>query len=220
MNYDLPIVFSSLLFWFYIDSVKLFSNERVINSALIHAFVSGIGNNVIVLMYPSIVYNYNEVKEQLPIIISLISFGYGFYDIYIGIRSKKIDNILHGFILLTSFCFSYYYNAMSAMPLFIITETSSIFLNLRPYSKVWIDITCFLTFFIYRLLVCPTFIILYVINPENPIRGLVLLGGTCITGLNLYWFILYSNKIKPLINVYPKRVDPEFPKPFEITKWL
>jgi len=207
MYCDLTIILSSVLFWFYIDSVKLFSNERIINSALIHAFVSGIGNNVIIFMYPSIVYDYNEVKDQIPTIISLISFGYGFYDIYIGIRSKKIDNILHGFIFVTSFCFSYYYNIVSAMTLFIITETSSIFLNLRPYSKLWIDITCFLTFFIYRILVCPTFIILYVINPENSIRGLVLLGGTCITGLNLYWFILHSNKIKLLLNVYPTRIS-------------
>ena len=220
MYYDLPIVFSSVLFWFYIDSVKLFSNERVINSGLIHAFVSGIGNNAIVLMYPSIVYNYNEVKDQLPTIISFISFGYGFYDIYLGIRSKKIDNIFHGFIFVSSFCLTYYSNAVSAMPLFMITETSSIFLNLRPYTQPWIDITCFITFFIYRILLCPTFIILYVINSANPIRGLVLFGGICITSLNLYWFILHSNKIKHLINVYPTRGDPEFPKHFEITKWL
>jgi hypothetical protein len=220
MNYDLPIIFSSVLFWFYIDSFKLFSNERVINSARIHAFISGIGNNAIVLMYPSIVYNYNEVKDQLPTISSLISFGYGFYDIYLGIRSKKIDNIFHGFIFVSSFCLTYYSNAVSAMPLFMITETSSIFLNLRPYTKRWIDITCFITFFVYRILICPTFVILYVINSANPIRGLVLLGGVCITSLNLYWFILHSNKIKHLINVYPNRGESEFPKPFKITKWL
>jgi hypothetical protein len=219
MYCDLPIVLSSVLFWFYIDSVKLFSNERIINSALIHAFVSGIGNNVIIFMYPSIVYDYNEVKDQIPTLISFISFGYGFYDIYLGIRSKKIDNIFHGFIFVSSFCSTYYVGIMSVMPLFMITETSSIFLNLRPYSMRWIDITCFLTFFVYRILVCPTFVILYVINSANSIRGLILVGGLCITGLNLYWFILHSNKIKLLINVYPNLVS-EFPKPFEMTKWL
>jgi len=219
MYYDLSIVLSSVLFWFYIDSVKLFSNERVINSAFIHAFVSGIGNNAIVLMYPSIIYNYNEVKDEIPTIISFISFGYGFYDIYKGICSKKIDNIFHGFIFVSSFCSTYYGGIMSVMPLFMITETSSIFLNLRPYSMRWIDISCFISFFVYRILVCPTFVILYVINSANSIRGLVLLGGLSITGLNLYWLILYSNKIKHLI-VYPNRGSPEFPKPFEITKWL
>ena len=144
MNYDLPIVFSSLLFWFYIDCVKLFSNERVINSALIHAFISGIGNSIGLVMYPIIVYDYSQIADNVPPFIknvALISFGYSFYDLYIGVRSKKMDNILHGFIFVSSFTVTYHYSVMEMTSITMITEASSIFLNLRPYKKRWIDIS-------------------------------------------------------------------------------
>jgi hypothetical protein len=68
--------------------------------------------------------------------------------------------------------------------------------------------------FPYRILVCPTFVIFYVINPANPIRGLVLFGGLCITGLNVHWFLQKFKKH------HLKNALPEFPKPFEMTKWV
>lgn len=198
MNCDLTIVLSSVLFWFYIDSVKLFSNERIINSALIHAFVSGIGNSVGLAMYPIIVYDYSQIATNIPPFISnvaLISFGYSFYDLYIGIKSKKMDNMLHGFIFVTSYVGASYYKVISMTSVNMITETSSIFLNLRPYKQKWIDIAFAVTFFVYRLILAPTFITMYIMNPNNNGRAFAVFEALLVVPLNVYWFSLIVKKI-------------------------
>ena len=191
MYYDLTIILSSALFWFYIDYVKLFSNERVINSALIHAFISGIGNSIGLVMYPIIVYDYSQIADNVPPFITnvaLISFGYSFYDLYIGVRSKKMDNILHGFIFVSSFTVTYHYSVMEMTSITMITEASSIFLNLRPYKKRWIDISFAVTFFIYRILLSPIFLIMCIMNPNNSLRLFVLFEALLVVPLNVYWF--------------------------------
>jgi hypothetical protein len=170
MYSELTIILSSALFWVYIDTVKLFSNERVINSALIHACISGIGNSIGLVMYPIIVYDYYQIADNIPPFIStiaLISFGYSFYDLYIGIKSKKMDNMLHGFIFVSTYIGASYYKVISMTSVNMITETSSIFLNLRPYKKKWIDIAFVVTFFVYRLILAPTFLTMYIVNPNN-----------------------------------------------------
>ena len=197
MHYDLTIILSSALFWVYIDSVKLFSNERVINSALIHAFISGIGNNIGLVIYPIIVYDYSQIADNVPPFITnvaLISFGYSFYDLYIGIQSKKMDNILHGFIFVSTYVGAYYYNALSMTSINMITETSSIFLNLRPYKKRWVDISFAVTFFIYRILLSPIFLIMCIMNPNNSLRLFVLFEALLVVPLNVYWFSLIVKK--------------------------
>jgi hypothetical protein len=198
MNSDLQIVYCSFLFWFYIDSIKLFSNERVINSALIHACISGIGNSVGLVMYPIIIYDYSQIEGNIPPFISniaLISFGYSFYDLYIGVKSKKMDNILHGFIFVSSFTLTYYYNVIAITTMPMITETSSIFLNLRPYKKRWIDIAFAVTFFIYRIILSPAFLTMYMINPNNSLRMAVLFEALLFVPLNVYWFYLIVKKL-------------------------
>ena len=198
MYYDLPIILSSVLFWFYIDSVKLFSNERVINSALIHGCISGIGNSIGLVMYPIIVYDYSQIADNIPPFIStvaLISFGYSFYDLYIGIRSKKMDNILHGFIFVSTYIGAYYYNVLSMTTVNMITETSSIFLNLRPYKKRWIDISFAVTFFIYRIILSPLFLTMYIVNPNNNGRAFAVFETLLVVPLNVYWFSLIVKKI-------------------------
>ena len=197
MYSELTIILSSALFWVYIDTVKLFSNERVINSALIHAFVSGIGNSIGLVMYPIIVYDYSQIADNIPPFIStiaLISFGYSFSDLYIGIRSKKIDNILHGFIFVSTYIGASYYNALSMTSIHMITETSSIFLNIRPYKKKWIDIAFAVTFFGYRLILSPTFLTMYIVNPNNNGRAFAVFEALLVVPLNVYWFSLIVKK--------------------------
>jgi len=198
MNYDLTIILSSALFWIYIDSVKLVSNERVINSAFIHACISGIGNSVGLVMYPMIVYDYYRIAENVPPFIStiaLISFGYSFYDLYIGVQTKKMD-ILHGFIFVSSYITAYYYNVLSMPSITMITEISSIFLNFRPYKKKWIDIAFVLTFFIYIIL-SPTFLVICIMNSNNSfsLRLIVLFETVLLVPLNVYWFSLIMKKM-------------------------
>jgi len=198
MYYDLTIILSSALFWVYIDSVKLFSNERVINSSLIHACISGIGNSVGLAMYPIIVYDYSQIANNIPPFIStiaFISFGYGFYDLYIGIESKKMDNILHGFIFVTTYIGAYYYGVTSMTSINMITETSSIFLNLRPYKKKWIDIAFAFTFFVYRIILSPIFLTMYIANTNNNGRAFAVFETLLVVPLNVYWFSLIVKKL-------------------------
>jgi len=198
MYYDLTIILSSALFWVYIDSVKLFSNERVINSAFIHACISGIGNSVTLAMYPIIVFDYSQIENNIPPFIStiaFISFGYSFYDLYIGIQSKKMDNILHGFIFVSSFLWGYYYNVIAITAIPMIIETSSIFLNLRPYKQRWIDISFAVMFFIYRIILSPICLSIYVMNINNPSRMFVLFEALLLVPLNIYWFSLIVKKL-------------------------
>jgi len=197
MYYDLPIILSSALFWVYIDSVKLFSNERIINSALIHAFISGIGNSIGLVMYPIIVYDYSQIADNVPPFIStiaLISFGYSFYDLYIGVRSKQMDNILHGFIFVSTYVGASYYNVLPMTAVNMITETSSIFLNLRPYKKKWIDIAFALTFFVYRIILAPIFLTMYIANTNNNGRAFAVFETLLVVPLNVYWFSLIVKK--------------------------
>jgi hypothetical protein len=194
---EFGIIISSLTFWFYIDTKKLFNNERIINSGLIHSIISGIGYNTGLIWCPLIMYDYYLVKdniEDIYLIVPLISFGYGFYDLYIGIRSQKLENILHGFIFLSSFIWAYKNNILCLLHISMVTETSSIFLNLRPLKQQWIDIAFIVTFFLYRLILFPILFISYVSNPDNTERLFTFVESILLTFLNVYWFHLIVKK--------------------------
>ena len=190
------IMFLSLCFWFYIDSVKLVE-KKLTNSSLIHGIICGIGINAGYLYNPLIMYNYTIVPElyDIYIIVPLISFGYGFYDLYVGIKSKKTENILHGIIFI--FCNMYVYinNNILLSYTFLITETSSIFLNLRVYRKQWIDVLFALTFFIYRIICSPALAIIYLSDTSNTDLVFGYISFISITMLNLFWFRLIVKKI-------------------------
>jgi hypothetical protein len=195
------IIFLSLCFWFYIDSVKLVE-KNLINSALIHGIICAAGIHIGYFFNPSIIYNYILVPElhDVYLIVPLISFGYSFYDLYIGIKSQKVDNLVHGILFV--FCNSYLFmnNNIILTYTFLITETSSIFLNLRVYRKQWIDLLFVLTFFIYRILVAPIFLIIYLNEENNRNKIFSLIGAICLTILNLFWFRLIVNKIFKKVN--------------------
>jgi hypothetical protein len=195
---EFGIIISSLAFWFYIDSKKLFNNERIINSGLIHSVISGIGYNVGLICCPLIMYDYPSIRDSIPdsyLIVPFISFGYSFYDLYIGIKSKKFENMLHGLIMLSGFIIAYINNITVILHISMVTESSSIFLNLRPFKQKWIDALFVITFFIYRLVIFPTIFIIYVINPDNIVRIIVFFECILLTLLNVYWFYLIARKL-------------------------
>lgn len=194
---EIAIIISSLTFWFYIDTKKLFNNERIINSGLIHSVISGIGYNAGLICCPLLMYDFPTIKDSISdtfLILPLISFGYAFYDLYIGIKSQKFENVLHGFIFLSSFIYGYINNILIILHISMVTETSSIFLNLRPFKKRWIDITFMLTFFVYRLVFFPILLLNYVFNPYNIVRHFVFIQGMMLIILNVYWFCLIVKK--------------------------
>jgi hypothetical protein len=192
------IILSSLCFWFYVDTVKIFKTEKkIINSALIHSLISGIGYNMGIICNPAIVYDYYSIANNIPdiyILVPLISFGYGFYDLYIGVKSKRFENILHGALFSSYFCYFYSKNLLSSLHVIMIAETSSVFLNLRPFRRQWIDILFIVTFFIFRLVICPITIYLYIIHPHNTEKTVVFCGMICLTSLNVYWFYYIIKK--------------------------
>jgi hypothetical protein len=199
---DKAIIFSSFLFWVAIDKIPLFKNERIINSALIHSIVTAVGATICCSLYPAILYNYASVLSIMPYAVSvtpLIFTGYSAYDLYIGIKSKKPENVLHGFVFLCGCTSAYNNGIVSMLHIFALTETSSIFLNLRPFNKGWIDSMFASTFFVYRLIACPIFTFIYVSNQENRCRENVLLGGTVLTALNVYWFYFIMKKAVKLL---------------------
>ena len=195
---EFGIIISSLAFWFYIDTKKLFNNDRIINSALIHSVIGGIGYNVGLICCPLIIYDFPSVKDSIHdsyLILPFISFGYSFYDLYIGIKSQKLENVLHGFVMSSSFIWLYLNDETVILHASMITETSSIFLNLRPLKKRWIDITFVITFFVYRLVLFPILFINYIANPDNTSRMFVFTESMLLTFLNVYWFYLIARKL-------------------------
>ena len=132
--------------------------------------------------------------SDLYIILPYISFGYSFYDLYIGICSKKLENILHGLIFAIGFTYFYFKNHPILSYYIMITEISSIFLNLRPYRKKWIDLLFAISFFSFRLIIYPSVIYIYLIDPNNTEKYTMFLSGLSITMLNIYWFYFIVKK--------------------------
>jgi len=200
------IVLASTVFWFYIDTVSLFTNKRIINSGLIHGIIASIGTNLGYICQPTIVYHY-IVKEELYdiyILVPLISCGYSFYDLYIGIRDKNTANIIHGVLFVVTFVYAFVNNNVLATYTFLLTETSSIFLNLRPLQYKIIDVLFVITFFIYRLILAPTVSIIYLLTPNNPDIVFGLISSISLTILNIYWFYLIVKKTIKTYTVQPK----------------
>lgn len=194
------ITLSSVLFWVFIDSIKIFS-KPINNSALIHSVVSSVGHTAACIYQPLILIDYPVIynnPNDIYLIVPLISFGYSFYDLYIGIISKRADNIIHGSIFSISYMIMFYGGLLPVSNLVLICETSSVFLNLRPYKSKINDLLFVSTFFIYRLIITPVLTLIYVLNPNNTFRTYYAFASFSITLLNAYWFsriyLKYNNK--------------------------
>lgn len=208
---DLTMVLSSILFFIYIDTKKLFKNDRIINSALIHSIISSVGHNIGLLLYPSLIYDFNGTIQEMPqifLLIPLISFGYSFYDLYVGIKSKRLENIIHGLVFSLTCIGAYKYGVIMCGYLIMQTETSSIFLNLRPLKQKWIDFAFIATFFIFRLVLCPCLILMYTLNPKNGGKIIISVGSFLITILNVYWFYYI---VKKALRMYNEEKEKERP---------
>lgn len=196
MSPDQSIIILSTLFWFYIDTVKIFKNDKIINSALIHSIFAASYTNLACMMYPQLIYDYHSVEPELPswtTVSLLITHGYGYRDLYFGIKSRKLDDLAHGIIFLVGYSYARS-TSMTLLLLGFITETSSIFLNLRPLQNIVLDGLFVITFFVYRFIVLSLFIYYYLTNPDSLYKHAVLMSWTPLTILNIYWFNLISKK--------------------------
>lgn len=193
---EFGLILSSLCFWFYIDSVKIFE-QKIINSALIHSIVCGVGINVGYMYNPTIIYNYVVTPQLYDIftVVPLISIGYAFYDVYIGVKTMKVDDILHGVVFSVCTTYAYLNNIILLTYIFLITESSSIFLNLRPYRKEWIDLSFGLSFFVYRIICAPFLAGVYLSDKNNPHWIFGFTSALSLTILNIYWFSLIVKKL-------------------------
>ena len=190
-------IFLSALFWVYIDTVKILNNDRIANSSLIHSFFAAIYSNCACIMYPQLIYDYPSIKGNIPswlITFLFISYGYGFRDMYFGIKNRKMDEIAHAIIYLLSCSGAYYYNEITTLTVPFILESSSFFLNLLPLNNEIVDISFFITFSFYRFVVLPTFAYYYCTNNENVGIQTMFIGAVVMTSLNIYWFYLICKK--------------------------
>ena len=73
------------------------------------------------------------------------------------------------------------------------------FLNLRPFGYKIIDILFIVSFFVFRLILSPITIYLYLIHPDNIEKPVVFFGMVSLTSLNLYWFYYIVKKaLRPM----------------------
>jgi hypothetical protein len=203
---NVATVLISMFCCFYFDNENLF-NLKIHSVPLFHAIIVGIGTTLLCLSNPNVLYNPNSVIEYndnfIYNIFPLISMGYSFYDLYIGIRSKQLEYILHGvfFILLTSSF--YYFNGLCILNIALVGETSTIFLNLRPIRNNIIDYLFAITFTLYRMIYIPIILFVYVYNsPCINIIGsaceieiLISIFFTLFSSLNIYWFYFICKSV-------------------------
>lgn len=200
---DQSIVMLSALFWFYIDTVKLFKNDKILNSCIINSGFTAVYTNLACFMYPQLIYDFPQVEPYLPPWIRtvlLITYGYGYRDLYFGIENQKLDEIAHATIYLVGCSFAYSTDNMSMLIVPFTLETSSFFLNLRPFKNIYCDITFVATFAFYRFVILPVFCYHYLMNEDTLYKSYMAVVGGSITLLNLYWFHLISKKAIKVYN--------------------
>jgi hypothetical protein len=197
---------------FYFDNENLF-NLKINCVSLFHAIIVGIGTNLLCLYNPSVfLYNPNTMFEYndnfIYNVFPLISLGYSFYDLFIGIRSNQLEYILHGAFLILLTTIFYYIDALSILNIPLLGEISTIFLNLRPIRNDVIDCLFVITFTLYRMIFQPILLFVYIYN--SPCINII--GSTCTTemlvsaffllfgALNAYWFYYICKKIMRRIN--------------------
>lgn len=193
------IILFSMFCCFYFHNENLF-NLKIHSVPLFHAIIVGGGTTLLCLYNPNILYNPNSIIEYndnfIYQIFPLISMGYSFYDLYIGIKSNQLEYILHGIFLMLLTSSFYYIDALSILNIPLLGETSTIFLNLRPIRNNIIDYLFAITFTLYRIIYLPIVLFVYIYN--SPCINII--GSTCrietllsicctlFGTLNVYWF--------------------------------
>jgi hypothetical protein len=187
---------------FYFDNENLF-NLKINSVSLFHAIIIGVGTSLLCLYNPSVfLYNPNDIIEYRDCFIynifPLISMGYSFYDLYIGIRSNQLEYILHGIFLMLLTTSFFYVDALSILNIPLIGEISTIFLNLRPIRNDIIDLLFVITFTLYRIIFIPIMLSMYLYNSPCitcTTEILIIMFSLLFGGLNIYWFYYICKKI-------------------------
>ena len=161
------IILFTIFCCFYFDNENLF-NLKIHSVPLFHAIIVGVGTNLLCLYNPNVLYNPNSIIEYndnfIYNIFPLISMGYSFYDLYIGIRSNQLEYILHGVFLILLTTSFYYVDALILLNVPLIGEMSTIFLNLRPIRNNIIDYLFVITFTLYRIIYLPIVLFMFIYN--------------------------------------------------------
>ena len=203
MSQDQIIIIMSTFFWFYIDTFKIFKNDKILNSCIINSGLTAVYTNFACFMYPQLIYNFPQIEPYLPSWIRtvlLITYGYGYRDLYFGIENRKLDEIAHATIYLVGCGLAYSTDNMSLLIVPFTLETSSFFLNLRSLQNIICDASFVLTFVFYRFVILPIFCYYYLMNEDTLYKTHMFVVGGSITLLNMYWFILISKKAIKMYN--------------------
>lgn len=147
---------------------------------------------------------YSFPVEQLPYytyLVTMMLYGYSWYEIYLYTIDKRIEFLIHG----VSMCvlFSHMYSLRSIHYIFpvCITETSSIFLSFKHHKNpnIFNDICFVITFFLYKSILVPYILIHSIMDHKNHLRLHISIYAIPFMALYLYWSIIILNKIRKKI---------------------
>lgn len=179
---------------FYFDDHN-WLNKNIDFVPFVHSCIASLTTNLIVLYNPLLCLDYTNRKEIIYIFVLLVGLGYSFYDIYHSIQKRNIAYFVHGIIMFIS-CYISLTSSENIGPMLnyaFLTETSTLFLHLRPLKQIWIDVAFVSTFVFYRLILLPY--LTYYYMHAYPIFQCL---SFCLFILNAFWFTLIVKKLKKL----------------------
>jgi hypothetical protein len=131
--------------------------------------------------------------------LPMISVGYAFFDVIVGLRSNRLDYFLHGVILFGIMGVSCMYGMSHHLAYSLTMELSTVFLNLRVLKRNWIDIVFVVTFVLTRIFLVPYMWWIWIRAYEHADET----TRTCIAGSEvLYHSVIFAGIFFNLLNLY------------------
>lgn len=207
-EYNILPVFQGLMFlgtgslWIYLHGFKKkdYTYQDFCPPSFIHALLSSANSHYCLINYPNYLTDTIILNKPVPIetlILPMITMSFSYYDVYISCIYKRSDYFIHGIAIFVGTHYAYHANILPLINLYSCLETSSIFLNLRPYSKhPIIDYLFAITFGIYRFIVFPSILYYYFSQATYNNTYLIsfIIAGT-FSSLNIKWGRIIMKKI-------------------------
>jgi hypothetical protein len=197
MLQTLIILLTTASYFYYHDSNWL--GLKMNRVPLINSIITGVSSSIIIWNNPDFYLEYKEKTDFYYAIPGIVLFAYSFYDLFYSIKEKNIDFFIHGLIAFFSGYIAFYINPSlsPALTYCCLTETSTIFLNLRVFRKRWLDYLFVVTFIFYRIFYIPyvTYLIYVSDAYENRDKYVIVIISHLFFGLNIYWLTLIIKKI-------------------------
>lgn len=163
--------------------------------SLFQSIVFSVASHYIVFTNHKHIFDLN-VPEDSPHLwmykyIPVFAIGYGFYDLFDAIMKRSIEFYIHGIVIVSTGLIAFTYNKPNLLIPLYLTETSTIFLNLRKKHPVFAGLFA-LTFFIYRIVLSPYNLYRMLVTIKQisqPVWYVCIVLSMTLMSLNIFWFI-------------------------------